>query len=651
MTTEENAGERTASARFSAAIRRVLPDASGFESQRYLIKWLFLSSLIGVVAGFSAIVFTYAIDAVTQLSLGRFAGFLPPSPIGEGNRPITPIAHPWIVPLLTALGGLISGIIVFNLAPEAEGHGTDAAIDAIHHKRGKIRSRIPPIKLIASAITIGSGGSGGREGPTAQMSAGFGSILADWLRLSPQDRRIAVCVGIGSGIGAIFRAPLGGALMAAEVLYIHDLEVEAIVPTLIGSIIGYSIYGAYCGYSPIFGNFGSLGFNHPIQLLYYGILGVLCGVGGILYKECFYGTVRIFHRIPIKRWLKPALGGLLVGLIGLVLPGALHTGYGWVQVSMGKGLLAMPIWIVLLLPVAKIISTSLSIGSGGSGGIFGPGMVIGGFFGACFWRLTYHHFPGMPPDPAPFVIIGMMALFGGIAHAPLAVMLMVAEMTGNLSLLAPAMLAVALATAVVGDHTIYQSQLRTRADSPAHKVRMSFPLLSSLLVRDAMSAPPGDANPESIDKNALFLEPDQSLDVALERMAGRSLSRAPVVQDSKIIGELKVSDIVKTYKSTLVRSVRRAGSLTPESTLIQVQVQPDSALAGRTLREAAFPKGTMVISVTIDGKTIFPNANTYLDPGSTVLVMANRDSEPALQAFLNRNNGTHASEPKVKDRT
>jgi CIC family chloride channel protein len=155
---------------------------------------------------------------------------------------------------------------------------------------------------------------------------------------------------------------------------------------------------------------------------------------------------------------------------------------------MSNELLTLPLWIVLMLPFAKILATSLSIGSGGSGGIFGPGMVIGGMLGASFWRIGHGFLPQLPASPAPFVIVGMMALFGGIAHAPLAVMLMVAEMTGNLSLLAPAMVAIALSTMLVGDNTIYTSQLPNRASSPAHRVRFSFPLLSSLLVTDAMSS-------------------------------------------------------------------------------------------------------------------------------------------------------------------
>ncbi len=620
----------------SNRFRRGIPD-SGFETQRYLIKWLVLSSLIGIVAGVSAIAFTYAIDFVTHIALGQGAGYLPPSPAGEGANGLTPILRKWALPLITTVGGLLSGIIVFGLAPEAEGHGTDAAIDAIHHKRSRIRARIPPIKLIASAITIGTGGSGGREGPTAQMSAGFGSMLADWLHLDVQDRRIAVCVGIGSGIGAIFRAPLGGALMAAEILYIHDLEVEALIPTLMASIIGYSVYGHFYGYLPIFGNLSGLGFAHPTQLLYYAMLGLLCGLGGLLYSKVFYGTVKLFHHISLPRWIKPAIGGLLVGLLGLIFPGALHTGYGWVQIAMDKRLLTIPLWIVLLLPFAKIVSTSLSIGSGGSGGIFGPGMVIGGMLGASFWRLTYVLFPGMPPESAPFVIIGMMSLFGGIAHAPLAVMLMVAEMTGNLSLLAPAMVAIAISTAVVGDQTIYQSQLKTRADSPAHRVRLSFPLLSSLVVRDAMVMD----QTENYDNSRIILSPNEGLDVALDRLTAHGLSWAPVIDDHQFLGRLNVRDIIQTYKQTLEKSVRRAGTLTPETIMFEVKVEESSALAGRRLREIGLPNETMIVSITHEGHTIFPNADTILKVGDKALIMASKTSEEDLRTFLTSKSGVN----------
>ncbi len=661
------------------------PFASGFEAQRYLAKWLFISTVIGIAAGLGAIMFMLAIDWVTRASLGGIVGYLPPSPVGEGNTGVLPMARPWLLPLVTAGGGLLSGILVFSLAPEAEGHGTDAAIDAIHHKGGRIRARIPPIKLVASALTIGSGGSGGREGPTAQISAGVGSLLARWLGLSVQERRIAVAVGTGAGIGAIFRAPLGGAVMAAEILYIHDLEVEALIPALIASIVGYSLYSAMYGFMPIFGDQANIGFTHPVQLLYYALLGVICGVGGLLYERSFYGMTAAFHRLRWPRSVKPAAAGFLVGLLGLVMPGVLHTGYGWVQIGMSRDLLGLPLWMVLLLPFGRILATSLSIGSGGSGGIFGPGMVIGGMLGASFWRLGHTVLPQMPADPAPVVIIGMMALFGGIAHAPLAVMLMVAEMTGNLSLLAPAMVAVAISTALVGDRTIYHSQLRTRADSPQHRVRFSFPLLSSLLVRDAM-LPPGpvvslDATLDAaesllgmdgfggvavvgkggevvnsislaqiqsltpsertripvrrvIPEEALLLDENLPLDVALERLIAHEASWAPVVDKGRLVGQVSMSDVIQTYKRNLERSVRRTEGLTAESTLFEVRLEPSSPLAGRMIREANFPPGTLVVSINRDGETIFPRAATTLRAGDVVLVMADRRSEHALREFL-----------------
>ena len=197
----------------------------------YFRKWVFLGVLIGIVAGLGAIVFFVAIDASTWLFLEQIVGLKPPGPAGEGGSTVvTAAGHKWLLPLVVALGGLISGLIVFTLAPEAEGHGTDAAIEAFHQKGGRIRSRIPFIKLVASAVTIGSGGSAGREGPTAQIAAGFGSWLGDVFHLTPADRRTALAVGVGAGIGAIFKAPLGGAILSAEILYIRDFELEALCP-------------------------------------------------------------------------------------------------------------------------------------------------------------------------------------------------------------------------------------------------------------------------------------------------------------------------------------------------------------------------------------------------------------------------------------
>lgn len=605
-----------------------------------------LGTAIGLIAGLGAVVFMRAIGLATELFLGSLAAYIPPGPLGEGAAPVQKIGRPWLLPLVTALGGLLSGIIVFSLAPEAEGHGTDAAIAAIHHNAGRLRARVAPVKLVASAITIGSGGSGGREGPAAQISATFGSVLATWLGLSAQDRRIAVAAGMGAGIGAIFRAPLGGAVMAAEILYLHDLEVEALIPALIASIVGYSVFGLFEGWEPIFGAQPGLGFENPVTLVSYALLGIVCGLVGLLYAKSFYGIEAIFRRTPLPRWVRPALGGLLVGLLGLVVAGAIHTGYGWVQIAMSPDLLALPLWLVLALPFAKILATSLSIGSGGSGGIFGPGMVIGAFVGAAFWRVGHGVLPALPASPAPFVIVGMIALFGGIAHAPLAMMLMVGEMTGNLSLLAPAMIAVALSTALVGDATIYRSQLPDRGSAPAHRVRLSFPLLSSLRVRDAMVAFHGRPAPEGANgaENGLALAPDEGLDDALEQLSAAEISSAPVVAAGKTIGELKTRDIVTAYKAALSRGVRRSQRLGPESELLEARLDDESPLTGRMLREIVFPADALVVSILRDGETIFPKGTTLLAAGDRVLLLTDRRGEDAVKRFLEQQTRDGAAE-------
>ncbi len=468
-------------------------------SRAYFQRWLLIGVLIGVVAGVGAIVFYAAIAFCTRLFLGFGAGFYPPGPAGEGASVVHSIARPWMLPVITTLGGLLTGLIVFTLAPEAEGHGTDAAIESFHEKGGKIRTRIPLIKLIASAITIGSGGSAGREGPTAQIAAGFGSWLGDLLHLDDHDRRIAMAAGVGAGIGSIFKAPFGGALLSAEILYKRDFEAEALFPAFIASVVGFSIYGAWAGWIPVFGAGGHFSFTDPVSLLGFLILGVVCGLVGLLYPTALYGVRDLFHKIPLPRHVKPALGGLAVGLIGLALPQALGMGYGYAQFAINGDFVTLSAWLMLALVFVKILTTSLTIGSGGSGGVFGPGMVIGGFLGAALWAALHTWAPWMlgHTPPGAFAVVGMGAFFGGIAKAPLAVILMVAEMTGEYSLIVPAMLATMVAYLTTGETSIYESQVDTRLDSPAHKDDYALPLLQSLRVRQAMEAGRATAGPDT----------------------------------------------------------------------------------------------------------------------------------------------------------
>lgn len=519
----------------------------------YLRKWLLIGGLIGIVAGLGSIAFFSAITWATRLFLGMGAGFTPPAPVGEGETVVTEIARRWMIPLITTLGGLISGLIVYKLAPEAEGHGTDAAIEAFHHKEGLIRARVPLVKLVASAITIGSGGSAGREGPTAQIAAGFGSLLGRLLKLSVQDRRIAMAAGIGAGIGAIFKAPLGGALLSTEILYLEGFEVAALVPSFIASIIGYTIFSSWVGYTPIFGGHYQVMFDDPYSLIYYAGLGLICGLIGILYPRCFYFTRNFFRSLQIPDYFKPAIGGLGVGILGFFLPQVLGMGYGWLQIVM-EPQVAIPVGLMVVLVFAKIVATSLSIGSGGSGGVFAPGLFIGGMVGAALWSGLHGVLPHVPPTPEPFVVVGMMALFGGVAHAPLAVMLMVGEMAGSYTMLAPAMIAVGISYVVVGRNTIYESQVQSPAESPCHRYEYLQPLLAHLKVRDAMRT---DVVPVRSDERVGDIE---------SRVASDRIKSLPVIdsQSGELVGIISREDLLRNGMANgrLVRDIMTTNVVT-----------------------------------------------------------------------------------------
>ena len=537
----------------------------------YFQRWLLIGAAIGVVAGLGAIAFFWAIAACTQLFLGLGAGYFPPGPAGEGASVLRPIARPWLIPVITTLGGLLCGLIVYTLAPEAEGHGTDAAIEAFHERGGKIRARIPPIKLVASAITIGSGGSAGREGPTAQIAAGFGSWLGDLLHLDEHDRRIAMAAGVGAGIGAIFKAPFGGALLSGEILYKRDFEADALSPGFIDSVVGFSIYGAWAGWTPVFGRGGHYTFTDPASLLGFLVLGLVCGAVGLLYPRSLYGMRTLFKRLALPNWLKPALGGLGVGIIGMLLPQALGMGYGYAQFGIDGNYVVLSAWLMFALVFIKILTTSLTIGSGGSGGVFGPGMVIGGFLGSALWAALHAWAPWMlgSTPPGAFAVVGMGAFFGGIAKAPLAVILMVAEMTGEYSLIVPAMLATMLAYLVTGETSIYESQVETRLDSPAHKNDFALPLLQSLTVLQAMGRGRATATPET---NTAAL-------AALLRE--HRVASVPIVSDGRLVGLVTARDILRVPER-LMEHVWAAQIMSPRV----VRAYPDESLYHAWLRMA-----------------------------------------------------------------
>jgi CIC family chloride channel protein len=515
-------------------------------------RLLFDSVLLGVVGAFSAQIFIFLLKIAQKLLLVGLAGYRPPGLPDEGGilQEVIGSHGLWLIPIATTLGGLISGILVYSFAPEAEGHGTDTAVKSFHRAAGFIRARVPFLKMVASAITIGSGGSAGREGPIALISSGIGSIYAKVANRSEDERRLLVLIGMAAGLSAIFRSPIGTALFAVEVLYAGiEFEAAALLFTMLSSVIAYAINGLFVGWEPLF-RVSEMSVPSFPEYGWYIILGLVSGLAATMLPIVFYGLRDAFKKIPIPDHFKPAIGGLGVGIIALFLPQVLGGGYGWIQEAI-DGRIAISLLIILVF--VKMIVFSLTVSSGGSGGVFAPSLFVGAMLGGFLAHVFHLH-------PAAFVVVGMAALFGGAARVPFATLIMVTEMTNGYSLLAPAALAVLISFVVQGAlarrvkyKSLYEAQVPGRADSPAHHVehlRIALDLLQRRRI-------PTQAEVGHLDLVALL---EQKIPVDLT--GGKMLMIGSLFKDSGCIGKtIQSSCLTKGDKETEIVAILREGEL------------------------------------------------------------------------------------------
>ncbi len=492
--TEEQVEEEKATLlqRFSRSLGR-----SGSAS---IPRLLALSVVLGVVGALASAAFSWMVMFVERTALERVTGYHPPTAQDLASHDWHDAFHMHpLIPLVTGLGGLLTGIIVAGLAPEAEGHGTDAAVEAYHRKAGRIRARVPWVKAVASAITIGTGGAAGREGPTAQIAAGVGSMLANIFKLSDQERRAAVLIGMAAGLSAMFRSPLGTAIFAVEVVYSSmTFESGILVYTLISSSVAYGVVQLMGDSGPILSLPRGAQDQSPVQLLGFVLLGLVCGIGSAFLPTIFYWTRDRFQALPLPQWARPAVGGLLVGCIGLFAAPVLGSGYGVVQYVL-DGAQGFPLLLLLGLAAGKAVALSLTVGSGGSGGVFAPSLFVGALAGAGTAGLL--HMADVPAEVPAMTVVGMAALFAGAARVPIATMVMVTEMTGGYSLMVPAMIGVAMSFLLQEAIThgfrypsLYEAQVRSAADSPVHReeyyrvtadlLRKSALQIEELILRD-----------------------------------------------------------------------------------------------------------------------------------------------------------------------
>ena len=388
------------------------------------------------------------------------------------------VTHRWALFVLPALGAVAGSLLIKRFASLRHARGTDSAVYAYHHSDGVIPPAVIPVKSVASVLTVASGGSAGYEGPITLIGAACGSFLSSILHLEGRARRILMAAGLAAGIGALFRAPLAGALFGAEIFYSSsDLEYDVILPSFVASAVSYTVFACFLGWAPLFA-MPSYAFENGMRLFPYIALAFIVTLGARFYISFFRGTEAFFTRMELPSWAKVALGGLATGAIGFLLPDVLGPGYNVIRHLFATPEAAQlsdtvvrhwPLHGFLIFFFLKVIATSCTVGSGGSGGVFAPALVCGGALGAAVGI----GFEAVLPSsvgirPAAFALVGMAGFVAAAVRCPITAIAMVAEISGNHELLLPTMWVCGIAFWLNNGWSLYRSQVHDRDASPVY---------------------------------------------------------------------------------------------------------------------------------------------------------------------------------------
>jgi len=431
---------------------------------------LIFAVLAGVGAGYGAVVFRWLIHLFTHWFF-------------NGGKELFSFMGKYYVVIIPAIGGLLVGFIIYFLAKETKGHGVPEVMLAVDMQGGRIRFRVAAIKAIVSSITIGSGGSVGREGPIVQIGSSIGSSLGQIFSLSKDKVKILVACGAGGGIAATFNAPLAGIFFALEVI-LRDYAPRHISSVVLSSVIATVVSRYYLGDNPSF-VIPHYQMNSIWEIGFYMAFGLLAALAGFLFIKMLYRTEDLFSKFPVPEYFHPAIGGLLVGVIGLWYPQIFGVGYENIELALYGQIAA---GMALILVFAKLVATSLTLGSGASGGIFAPSLFIGAMLGVAFSKLTLILFPDVGIQPGASALIGMAAVFAGAAQAPITSILILFELTGDYKIILPLMAAVIISYLLLkklSPESIYTLKL-VRRGLDVHSQRRSD-LLEIIMVSEAMS--------------------------------------------------------------------------------------------------------------------------------------------------------------------
>ena len=489
-------------------------------------RWLVLDTLAiatGLVGGLVAVFFRRLAEAVGHLFFGPVLTALPGGDLG--------------LVLLPVLGGLVVGFAILRFAPEAGGEGIPAFMEALHNQGGRIRIRTGPALLLASAVTIGSGGSAGRDSPIAQIGAAFGSLLGQRLRLTVADVQILAISGFVAGLAGTFNAPLGSAIFGMEVIMRRFRMVDA-VPILLSAVIGAATASAFLGTNPAFTPPKTDLALSELWLCF--VLGVVFGGFSILWAGLSNGFERLFEMLPLKEGLKPAIGGLVAGAAGLYFFGYGIMGVGYDGVDRILSMVDSPtgadlqiLLFLLALAAAKALATASTLGSGGSGGSIAPTLYIGTVLGAALGLIFGTISPAAEGHAPTYALLGAGALFAGSAGAPLTCVVMISEMTADYTLLPSLMIACATSygIAAIGlkGSTIYTLNLLRRGVS----LETGEAVLERILVRDAMV------------REVVAVSPETTIRMARDMIVQHNIRGFPVVADGELLGIVTFDDIRK----------------------------------------------------------------------------------------------------------
>ncbi len=640
--------------------------------------------LFAVLVGIGAALGTFVFIKMIQFATALF--------FGQGSVALGFMGGAYVI-LVPVLGGLLVGPIVHFIAPEAKGHGVPEVLTAIATRGGRIRPVVVLAKALGSAITIGSGGSVGREGPIVQIGAALGSTLGQAFKMNERRVITLVAAGAASGIAATFNAPIAGVMFAVEVL-LGEIAIQSF-PTIVVAAVSASVVSrALLGDQPAF-SVPPYELASPWELPMYLGLGVFCALAAILFVKVLYLFEDIFDDWKFPPYLKPAVGGLGLGVLGYFLPQVFGTGFDAISQTLA-GNLGLTLLIILIF--GKILATSLTLGSGSSGGVFAPALFVGAVLGGAYGQIMHSIFPQVTALSGAYAMVGMAAVFAGAARAPITAILILFEMTQDYHIILPLMFATVVST-VLAQHfekeSIYTLKLKQRGLDV--RARRDANLMSAILVNDAMTpleelttvretttlakltamfqesghhgfivlndagelfgvvtlsdleralenhqadAPVG----EICTRTVVTVFPDETLDDALRQFGALDVGRLPVVErrnPKRVLGMVRRADIVRAYAhaqqekhSAQHNRERMQLEAAAETKMIHINLAASDAAAGKRIKELNLPENSVIVAVQRGGRTLVPRGNTQLQAGDRLVALADADVRAALFEIL-----------------